>query len=162
MDQYFHWKRERRSITDLCRESKSQCLHLCSWTHSQVKSKAVHSDHRCFLQKHNRAVYQHQTFERWWTFSSMMSSVEILERFSLAINLKELYLYLNGLAPPAERFQSLCNLVSTSSQARYYVWCRMCDDVRLSLLVFFNLYLGLHVDTLNYCQQIHNTSSTVW
>jgi hypothetical protein len=35
----------------------------------------------------------------------------------LAMNLKTMYLYLNGLAPPAEGFQSLCDLVSTSSQA---------------------------------------------
>jgi hypothetical protein len=87
----------------------------------------------------------------------MISSVEIMEGFSLAINLNKLmYLYLNGLAPPAERFQGLCDLVSTSSQARYYVWCRMRNDVGLSLLVFFNLYLWLHVDSLNYGHQIHN------
>jgi len=37
----------------------------------------------------------------------------------------------------------------------------MRDDVRLSLLVFFNLYLWLHVDNLNYGHQIHNTNTTV-
>jgi hypothetical protein len=29
------------------------------------------------------------------------------------------YLYLNGLAPLADRFQSLCDLVSSSSQIKY-------------------------------------------
>jgi hypothetical protein len=55
----------------------------------------------------------------------------------LPIYLKELCRCLNGLAPPAERFQSLYDLVTFGAE------CAMNDDVRLSLLVFFNLYLGL-------------------
>jgi hypothetical protein len=75
-------------------------------------------------------------------FSSISAELKTV----LPVYLKGVYLYLNGLAPPTERFQSLGDLVSTSSQARYYVRCRMRDDVRLSLLVFFNLYLWLHGD----------------
>lgn len=40
--------------TDLCRESKSQCLHLCSWAQSQVKPKAVHADDCCFLKNYSQ------------------------------------------------------------------------------------------------------------
>ena len=85
-----------RSSTDLCWEGKSQCLHLSSWTHSQVKSKAVHSNHRCFLHSITRQCFQYQTSERM-CFDSQMFSLERV----LAISLKKLYLYLNGLAPPA-------------------------------------------------------------
>ena len=85
-----------RSSTDLCWEGKSQCLHLSSWTHSQVKSKAVHSNHRCFLHSITGQYFQYQTSERM-CFDSQMFSLERV----LAISLKKLYLYLNGLAPPA-------------------------------------------------------------
>ena len=85
-----------RSSTDLCWEGKSQCLHLSSWTHSQVKSKAVHSNHRCFLHSITGQYFQYQPSERM-CFNSLMFSLERV----LAISLKKLYLYLNGLAPPA-------------------------------------------------------------
>jgi hypothetical protein len=58
-------------------------------------------------------------------------------------NVKKHYLYWNGLAPPTEWFQSLCYLVSTSSQARYYVRWGMRNDVWPRFPVFFYLYFGL-------------------
>jgi hypothetical protein len=58
-------------------------------------------------------------------------------------NVRKYYLYWNGLAPPTEWFQSLCYLVSTSSQARYYVRCGMRNDVWPRFPVFFYLYFGL-------------------
>lgn len=72
----------------------------------------------------------------------------------LGANLSKMYLYLDGPAPPAERFQSLCDLVSTSSQAWYYIRCRMSNDVWPSFAVFFNLYLWLQVEILKYGQHI--------